>query len=379
MVALGMTGVGFIKQVTISAALLTVLLAGSGAKAQNDITYGGDARSFSMGGAGIALMQQQAGFRMNPATLAYEPKTVGFQFPSLAIRSQGAISQGRITNYLFNGQDSSDALVLARESSKEDSVIGANGSVSLRYSHYEIGAQAVARGRIQPNGPLRAWANGPTSQPLPENTRADILAAGYYTFPTIAAGILVPTPKQSRYSYAVGGRIKYINGVYSHYIADAEAVAGLRGPQLAPEMGGRDTLNKKGAAVDLGVMMQPRRGNRDFTAAVVIENAVKTPIKFRGTDRDGNPKNYDILATTFTAGAAYQKGGFTAAADLADITNSAGGMQLRMGTEYKFNYQLAVRGGYNTATGFVVGVGFFGLDVAFGKNQPLEVVKTLHF
>jgi hypothetical protein len=232
---------------------------------------------------------------------------------------------------------------------------------------------------VQPNASLRAWATGPNTNPLPEDGKADIYAAGYYTFPTVAAGMLLPDPKNTRYAYAVGARLKYVNAVYTHYIADAPAIAGQSRPQLAPEMGGRESLNKRGVALDLGVLVRPKRGNRDFTAALVVANAVRTPFTFDGTDRDGNPKRFNILATTVTAGVGYQKGGFAAAADLADITGSTGRPQLRAGAEYKLNFQIAVRGGYNSATGFTAGIGFFGLDVAFAKNQPLEVVKTIDF
>lgn len=360
---------------TAAGLLLGGITASAGA--QQDITYGGDARAFAMGGAGIAIPEQQAGFRQNPATLAFELRNVGVQFPSLALRSTAGPSQGRVSKYLFSGQDFSEARNLAIESAAQDSEIGANGSFSVRYSHFEIGGQAVARGRIQPNASLTNWAS--VRGGLPADVRSDIFAAGYYTFPTVAAGFYLPDPKHTRYSYGVGVRLKYLTSVYTHYIADQSSLSGRTDVLRAPEMNGSDALTKKAAAIDLGLIVVPARGSKDLSAGIVLANAVRTPIAFEGTDRNGNSKRYNLLVTTLSGGLAYRKLGFTLAADWVDLTQNAGKMQVRTGGEYQFPFPVALRGGYNTANGFTYGFGFYGLDVAFGKRQPLEVIKTINF
>ena len=126
-------------------------------------------------------------------------------------------------------------------------------------------------------------------------------------------------------------------------------------------------------------MARPRRSNANFSYAAVIANAIKPNFNFDGTDRNGNQTKFKLLATTITTGLAYQKNGATFAADLSDITRGAGDTQLRLGVEQKLIGNIYLRGGYNSTNGFVYGAGLFGFDIAVGKNQPLELVKTLNF
>ncbi|GAB4455834.1 MAG: hypothetical protein OHK0029_12590 [Armatimonadaceae bacterium] len=357
------------------------LLAGpvSSAYAQRDLTVGGDARIFAMGGAGLALLNPLggAGSRMNPATLAFEPKNLAFQYPSLALRTDGGVSLGRVSNYLLGGQDFDDASDIIRETLDSDSVIGANGGIGLRYSRFEIGAQVVARGQVRPNEALRQWAaNGGD---FPTDARSDIYAAGYYTAPTVTAGFYIPDPNGNRYAYGVGVRAKVVTAVYTHYIADADAITGQGALARAPEMNGRDSLTRQGVAVDLGFSMQPLRGQRDISAALVIANALRSNFSFDGTDPNGTPERFNVLATTVNSGVGYRDGKLTLAADWTDMTSSAGPTQLRLGGEYRFDQRFQVRGGYNSTNGFTWGLGFFGLDIAFGRNQPLEAVTTIGF
>lgn len=351
------------------------------AAAQRDVTYGGDARAFAMGGAGIALLRNQGtgGSRANPASLAFEKQPLSVNFPSVAIRANGPISIGSAYDYLSSGQSLDDAADLTRSLADRDSEFGINANTSIRFGKIEVGAMAVARGRLQPNESLRNWvAAGRPSTAIPTDVRSDLFAAGYYTLPTIAGASTLPVPPSRPFNVAIGGRLKYMTGIYTHYVADFNTISRGSEPPLAPEMNGKESLTKKGVGVDLGVLLK-QRGDDGYSAAFVVANALKPNLKFTGTDRNGLRRDYDLAVTTASLGAGYEKKGSAFAADLVDITQGAGDRQLRVGAEQRFGGNLAVRGGYSTATGFTYGVGFFGFDVAFGRRQPLEVVRTLNF
>jgi hypothetical protein len=369
----------------VSAFVLAALCVGSvtAANAQTDITYGGDARAFAMGGAGVALIQQQNGLRINPATLAFERGLYSFSFPTFALRSNNNISLGRASQFILQGQDLNVARDLALESFDGDGEIGANASASIRFSTFEIGGFAVGKGRVQPNQAFVNWATTARNEAPPADVRSDVFAAGYYSLPTISGAIKIPErpldKEKSRYNYAVGARLKYMQAVYAHYIVDQQALLNNGSVLRAAEMGGRDTLTKRGVGMDVGFMMQPKTLGRGVSAALVIANIVRPGFTFQGTDRNDNRTEYDILRTSITAGAGFETRSTTLAADLVDITQSVGKLQLRLGAEQRLIPQVALRGGYSSATGFSYGVGLFGFDVAFGKNQPLEVVRTINF
>ena len=352
---------------------------GSAARAQTDITYGGDARYFSMGGAGVALLQERSGSRINPASIAYESQPYALLYPTIGLRSNGA-SLGNVTNYLINGQKRGDAGDIARSFAKNDSDFGVNGNVGLRVGKIEISGSAVGRGRIQPNADLSNWAKTSNDPNLiPATAQSDIFAAGYYVLPAIAFASTLPAKSDSVRSYGVGARLKYMRGVYSHYIADSNVIINGGDALRAQELGSKSNITKNGLGIDLGFLARPRRPQEHFSYAAVIANAVKPKFDFDGTDRDGNNKKYKLLATTITTGLAYQKAQTTFALDLSDLTSSAGKTQLRAGVEQRVISNFYLRGGYNSTNGFVYGVGAFGFDIAVGRRQPLELVKTINF
>ena len=365
----------------IGTALLGMALVGIGdaANAQTDITYGGDARYFAMGGAGVALLQERSGSRINPASIAYESQPYALLYPTLGIRANGA-SSGNVTNYLINGQKRGDARDIARSFSKNDSDFGVNGTVGVRVGKVEVSGSAVGRGRIQPNAALSNWAKTSNDPALiPVNAQSDVFAAGYYTLPAIAFASTLPASSDSTRSYGVGARIKYMRGIYTHYVANADVLQNGGNAISARELGGKSNITRNGVGIDLGFLARPRKQQEHFSYAAVIANAVKPKFDFDGTDRDGNNKKYKLLATTITTGLAYQKDKTTFAADLSDITSSAGKAQLRFGAEQRIISNLYLRGGYNSSNGFVYGVGAFGFDIAVGRRQPLELVKTINF
>lgn len=362
----------------IAGAVLTVGLTQT-VRAQDDITFGGAARAFAMGGAGIAIAPEKGGARVNPASLAYEKRDIAVSWPSLGYRALGGINLSDAGSYLMSGQDLGEAAELARQFAKKDSEFGINTYVGARFGKIEVSSYGVGTGRLLPNANLQAWANDPNAaNTVPGEARADILAAGYYTLPSVSVATTLPAKSDSKHNYAVGLRLKYMNSVYTHYRAEASALNGTADAGLAPEMMGEEVLTKKGVGADLGFLMRPRKDS-GITAAFIVANAIKPAFNFEGTDRDGNPKTYKLLTTTMSAGAGFQHKGTTLAADLVDITGASGDPQFRAGGEQRFFRSFAVRAGYSSAGGFTYGASIFGFDVALGRSQPLEVVRTINF
>jgi hypothetical protein len=374
------------KKRHITRGLLALAAVGSlvpEAWAQTDATLGGDARSFAMGGAGIAIMQPQIGIRPNPATLAFETNPTQFYVPSFALRSSNGISLGSAYQFLFGGHKFDDLIGMTLDSFTGDGDFGANSGVSLRVGSFELSGFAVGRGRIQPNPAFVSWATENRNQPPPANVRSDGLATGYYTLPALSGSFIIPQrskdKSKSRFNIAVGGRLKYMQAAYLHYIVGQQALTGKGEVQLASEMNGQTTLTRKGIGLDLGILLQPKQEDRNLSAALVIANLIHPNFKFVGTDRNDQPKEYNILKTTASAGAGYRIGKTILVGDITDITQSAGKTQLRMGVEHEIFPFITLRGGMNSGTGLSWGFGVFGFDAAFGKRQALEIVRTINF
>lgn len=367
-------------------AVMALGIAAGGASRADDITYGGDARAFAMGGAGIAATNQENGARrFNPAALALEQGKFAVYVPSVGLRSTGGIGIGRVADFLTQTPDANEAVDLARDVGGEDSEIGINASLGFRVGLIEVTATGVGRGRILPNQALRSFVNAGgnlndlNNLPAVSAARADVLAAAIYSLPTVSFAGRIPSQNPTT-AVEVGARVKYLNAVYTHYVADANALGGGGGALLAPEMNGDDTITKNGLGIDVGFLAHPRNAAAGgFSYALVVNNLVRPGFTIAGTGRDGVLAEYNLLATTASVGAAYQKKSTTLVADLVDLTGEDGEVQLRLGAEQRVGGKLAVRGGYSSAQGFTYGVGVAGFDLAFGKRAPLEITKTLRF
>jgi F plasmid transfer operon, TraF, protein len=367
-----------------------VLLSGAAAllalpAVAQDITFGGDARAFSMGGAGVASLAGNGisgmGSRNNPASLAFAKGLMRFHFPNIGARANGAISLDKAANYLLTSGSGADATDLARRFASEDSSFGLNGSLGLRLGPVEVLASGVGQGYILPNASLQTWGKNGAIGGVPNDARADILATAVYSLPQIGIATKIAAGGENL-SVAVGARLKYMNAVYAHYFGEKSTLDSGTDALKAPEMGGKDTLTKQGFGADLGIMVESKK-LLGLSGGLVIANAIKPNFSFTGqfgTNASGGAgtRTYNLLATTATAGVGFQKGGMTAVADIVDITASVGKTELRAGVEQKLG-PLAVRAGYNSANGYTYGLGIGGFDIALGKRQPLEIVRTLKF
>jgi hypothetical protein len=321
------------------------LLVLAGAAQAEDITVGGDARAFAMGGAGVATNASGGGAtRNNVASLAFDRGNIRVYTPNIGIRQQGAVSQNKGLDYLLGLGSLGSAAKLIRDFGSTDSSFALNASAGLRVGHLEILTNAVGNGRVTRQG------NG-----------AQVQIDGAYSLPSIGFASVIPGQK-GRMKLAIGGRVKYANVVYSRLLVDANGNA-----TPAPEMNGRETDTTQGVAADLGLMWKEDDG--PLSLGISVSNIIRP--------RGSNP-NAATLVTAASAGLGYVTKNATFAVDVVDITTVSGNAQVRTGAELIVG-GLPLRAGYSSATGFTYGTRLLGLDLAFSKRAPLEIGRTIRF
>jgi hypothetical protein len=276
--------------------------------------------------------------------------------------------------------DAEDATELARDFGRDDSALSLSADLGLTFGPVEALGSGIARARLLPDPSFRAWArSGAPASAIPLDARADLLGAAVYAFPTIGVGAKFTRPGGANTVYA-GIRVKPMRGVYSHYVVTGANIQNDTDALKAPEMNGDDTLDKTGLGIDVGVLVQPQNSPNGFSAAVVLTNLIQPGLKFRGTDRTGAAKTYDLQPSTISLGTAFRAGNALIAFDLVDIRSAYGDTDARIGAEFKAAGRLALRAGYSSDTGgLTYGVGLAGLDLAFGSKTPVAISRTLNF
>jgi hypothetical protein len=348
-----------------------------------DLEFGGGARSDAMGGAGIAIVDNSGTSNfINPASLALMNRHTTLAFPGIGFHASG-IPLDKAINHLFGNPDQSDAVGLARDFGKNPSDFGISLNLGIRFAHMDLQGSGIARVHIIPNAALESWAqnaNGDVSQlltnPLYKTGRADLLGAATYALPSIGMAERI-SPPGSPTRIEAGVRMKVMHAYYTHYIINAATIAANGSAATAPEMNGQSNLQKTGFGMDAGLLVHP--GNMTgFSGALVITDLIEPNFVFHGTDANGNPAKYDIQPRSFSMGSAYRNNKFLMAADLVDFTRAYGNVQGRVGAEYRTK-RLAFRTGYASPSGFIVGVGIYGFDIAFGGRSPFTISDQLHF
>ena len=370
-----------LNNVQLIGILTITAVASSQVQAQTALTIGQDARAMAMGGAGIG-----AGISgiANPAVLA-RGRDIRLQAPRISLRAGGAL--GQISNLADTAdflQKKGNALedkvsFLARTYATESSTFGLNLGTAIQVGTLEFGTSAVVNGRINPNASLQQWANNIGSGGaalIPNGAGADLSAVGVYTLPSVGFGIRLPAfhfgigSNAPVVNLAVGSRVKLLNALYSRYEADVLADGQLTSVP-GSELGGASNLSRHGLAADIGVTASTKLLGAHWSAGFLTQNFVKPDLTFK----DQNNQVIDPIVQTTTIGIAMRKGGLTLASDIADFF---GKQDLRVGAEQRFG-PLAFRSGFSTSRGTSYGIGLFGIDVAFGKGQPLELVKSIRF
>jgi hypothetical protein len=347
---------------------------------QADVSIGGSAGR-GMGGAGLALTGRpaQQSF-LNPAALAY---VKGFRFGlgNFDLDSEGA-SFGTLYDELqffdknpFSLDKTSEIL---RRFARKDTLARITADLGVMASGGSLSVGGIAEIHLVPNQALKDWArSGQGAANIPSNAQGDALGVLALSLPDIAGGIRLPMPGGD---LAVGARVRLLRVYYTHYFADGNTLRNSNAGLRAPEMGGRDFLDKTTTGVDFGLLWHSKETVIPFSVALVIENLVEPDAKFNATDVQGNAITLKPLRRATHLGFASELSiGFTVALDFIDISNATGRNEVRLGIEQRLPGNVALRAGYASRNRMTVGAGIGGFNLAYSDKFPMLVSRTLKF
>jgi hypothetical protein len=336
-----------------------------------DLTMGGDARAVAMGGAGLASGDVGAN---NPAILAYTGPRFGIEMPTISTRMAGT-GYGDIYQLLGHPTLSgAKALSLVRDLANEAPKLDISASTGLLLPMADLQLSAALHAETGANSSYKAWVAGGKVGPAPAGAQADITAGGITTLPGIGLGMPMPI-NPARGSLAVGVRLKPTTAYYTHYVVDTAALA-AGSPALAPEMNGRTSLRQSSFSADAGLLFTPAK-NQNFHAALMVQNLIEPRAINFGPS--AGIANRQLAPRSISGGLALVNERITLAADLVDLTAAYGPAQLRLGGEMRLTPALALRGGYNTATGFTGGLGLGTLGIAYSQRAPVMLSNSVAF
>lgn len=343
-----------------------------------DVVLGGDSRAAAMGGAGLASGEAQDAY-LNPAFLAESGMRFGIEMPHITTRLSGA-GLGDAFDLLGSTKiGATEALDLVRELGDGPTRLDATARAGVQLPKMDLSVSAQLRTDIIPNEAFRSWVRaGARSDDVAHlaDARADLYAGGMAQLPSFAVGVHLPLP-QERGKLAVGVRVKPTQAYYSHYVVDAAAITGGEA-RPADEMGGKEYLKAHSFSADLGVLYSPPR-HPDLRFAAVATNLIEPKaIEFAVPTLDGM-FSQQIAPRSYSVGAAFVRAQMTLAADLVDVTESYGDRQVRVGAELRLPLGIALRGGYNSASGFTGGIGLGSFGIAVSKRTPIMLSESLTF
>lgn len=344
-----------------------------------DISFGGSP-SAGMGGAGLAVVRRPASQALqNPALIAYV-RGVRLSAGNIDTTTRGASLDsllGDLEVRRGSAADINTAAGIMRKYARRDTQLLLTGDIGIIANGIGISVGGIVDARLLPNASLQNWARtdgNPAN--IPPDGRAALIAVGVISLPDITAGVRLPSDEGEM---AVGIRIRALRLYYTHYFADRAQLQAGQSATRAPELRGRDYLEKTATGVDVGFLWRPA-GNETYTLALVVENFVEPDIRFQATDRNGNLFNFKPLKRTYHLGAAIDLDtGTLIALDLIDLGNSVGRGEVRIGVEQRFGRGLAARTGYASRTGWTVGLGIGGFNIAYSDALPIVVSRTLNF
>jgi hypothetical protein len=350
----------------LTAALVIAALGLVALSASADVNIGGEARFTAMGGAGLASTDSPAATAtINPAAVGMLPKRLGFKFPNVSLRVDGAslddISSWANDIYDLSGQQGID---LAREFGKHETMLDVSAATGFVGSPISATVDGEARVRIIPNAAFQQFAQTGTLPADPTQMSAVIWAEAAAAMPSVAFGFKVPHFAAGKGDLWIGTRIRSVRG---KYVRRTISWSGSTDPNDLLATSNEPVQDESGIGADLGLIYRPAaRPNLSFGLAVT--NLLKPSL--------GNIAQ----ETIWSVGMAVKPNRKTlVVADIVNLTDAYDeGKELRLGIEVKPIRALAFRAGYS-GDGFTTGIGVFGIDVAFASDMPLSISRTVRF
>ena len=359
--------------------LLTVAALLATAAVSADVDFGlGASRAAGLGGAGLAIKSTRGGPAWrNPAMYGVENRFL--QFPELQYRTKGITFSDIDEVYGSAGSVVYDSEILgrlARTFGDEETVFQGRIGLGIQFGTNGFDFQGEAAGMTVPNESLRQWVrDGSDLDNIPEEAAID----GFGLSTTEMGYSVAHAVNWGFGRLAYGARAKAVRATYGHHFADAASIAS-GGSQSGPDLGGLSQLSDNGFGVDAGVFFEPDDVN-GLSMAVVVENLIEPAISFRGSLPQGlfGERTIDPFARSVSAGAAYQRGKLTLAADVWDMFGTAGEQEIRAGSELWIADNLALQMGYRTRAGFAAGFSYYGFHISIADRLPVAAGYKIEF
>jgi hypothetical protein len=342
--------------------------------------------SRGMAGAGIALMRNPAEqMYLNPAAVAYV-RGVQLGLSNLNADTEGATLRQMIDMVTIGQKgvvDLADAARIVRTFGEKEKVQAAlHADFGLVLNGIAVTAGVVGDFRLYPNLQLQRWARSESDDLT--GAQGDIYGVVAFSLPDVTVGTRLSAGGEQS-EFAIGARVRLLRVFYTHYFADQRDLSSGNAGRRAIELGTADYLDKRGTAVDLGVIWKPNR-ELPLSYALVVENLIEPDIEFPFTapntaQAPGAPQStVKPLKRAIHAGVAMEGAlGITYVADWVDITNNIGKSELRFGAEKRLAGGLAIRAGYGTKNGWAIGGEIFGINLAIAQKFPLQVSRSITF
>ena len=341
-----------------------------------------------MAGAGLALPLDIAqNHRLNPAMLGYGSAKFSFQYPSFGYHLDGlSISdlQNKFGNIGQGGVDSNKLITVAQTLGDGQKTIGVDTTLGFEYGAFSLDGAGSANITTLPNSSLVSDTKSGSFTNL--NDQLDAYGLTDYEI-GVSYGKLLQTTTGH---LSVGGTIKSATAYYSHQYVNGTAITtGSGSTTTAPEMNGANDVNQTGVGADLGVLYDAGK-NSNVYYGLTVTNLIEPNVSFNryvpitdpntGVTTEVQGDSVKPFQRSINAGVGgVVNGKILLAGDMYDIGNHAGNSQMRFGAEYAFGKGLALRGGYNTETGFAVGFSVLGINFAYASNSQLSVALGVKF
>ncbi len=363
--------------------LLFICLAGAASVSfAQDIQLGGS-RSAGMGGAGLAYPANIGQTRSNPALLAWNKKGFNAKFPTLGYHTRG-ISYSEMIDVMGalgkGGLDVNQLGDFARKFGGNDKSFGVYGDMTVTYGSFALGFGGDVQATTVPNTSLRnKVATGNTNYDL--NDALDGYGYGFTSI-DLGYGHMFKSGDKSR-ELAVGFKARILSSHFTHHTASGNQILTGGGSTAAPEMNGQRTLTKSGFGLDLGFQMVT---NKNLYYAATIDNFLVPSVGFGSTlPRDftlGNPNEHSAnpFKPKWSVGVAFNPvKPILLAADWVDVGNHRGEKEIRLGAEFMVANMLGARIGMSGRNGVTMGFTLAGVNVSFGKRNPLAISSGFKF
>lgn len=339
----------------------------------------GSGRYNGMGRAGLALPGDYIySGRLNPAMYGLAPSSFRFQVPRFSFRLDG-VGFNDVQDFFGDvnggGLDSNKLAEAARRLGDGDFQFGAGTGLGFLFNGFALDFEGDAVVAGLPNAALQAWVGSGAQGNVPLASRLDAYGLGGYQI-GVGYGRRLNTPGDMDLS--IGARAKFVRSYFTHRFADANSIQNNTAGALSPEMGGKDVLDESGFGLDLGLVASTSK-DRGYFAGLTVENLIVPKTTFDALAPNLSTNTVRPYSRTVNTGFGYlAPGKFVFAADFVDVFNGAAQQELRVGSELTLG-RFALRGGYESRSGFTVGAGFGGFNIAFGGNSNAALSYALRF